>query len=443
VPLGSAQSSVSPACKSASLKPSAPVPVAVEVRSKPVEVEVVHKPASPSQFQPQSRVGTTSAHPATAVQTAPIAARLASVSIQARVIAGTGLASMNPVVALPTAGSATREVALPTATLEFDDRRSDQKVQLVQAAQASKHSQNDGATTSCTKEAFAPDAARVVKLPMEACSLLSQLPPEAVIPQSPKNSSAPSEPVSPASTVPLVVVAEDGVFSGFAAASDRAGSSAGESACERPGEVRIGDRPTPIVTMPVLNKPCVQPFSKEVRGANILISDDGLTASRRCGCRECAVIGSGPLQRQQRGLFFEVVIHQVLDGWMGGVGLGVTHSSPGQLARLPDKAWRLPESFIVGYSGSAYLNGKEQRISWQPDSLQIGQRVGFLITGDGREHVLIFVDDKEVVRIDGADLHANGLRDAPLYPVVDVFNAAQVVTLNPLALAPSMFGASV
>merc|ERR1712194_164511 len=96
----------------------------------------------------------------------------------------------------------------------------------------------------------------------------------------------------------------------------------------------------------------------------------------------------------------------------------------------------IPDSFVVGYSGSAFLGCLEQRVTWTPDTLRVGQRVGLLISGDGREHLFVFVDGKEMLRIDGCDLHAQGLRDAPLYPLVDVFNATQAVRLDPYAKAP-------
>lgn len=205
----------------------------------------------------------------------------------------------------------------------------------------------------------------------------------------------------------------------------------------------VQERCLPIVAMPVISDPLVAPFSQEACGTNLTLSEDGYLATRHCGCRESAVMGSCPLQRQMRGLYFEVKLRQVLEGWLGGLGIGVTHSPPGQLARLPDKAWRVPESFVVGYSGSAYLNGNERRLAWQPDGLKVGQHVGLLITGDGRQNMLIFVDGEEVLRIDGGDLHALGLRDAPLYPIVDVYNAAQSVALVPRAtlLAVVMPGA--
>ncbi|CAK9106736.1 Hypothetical protein SCF082_LOCUS49715 [Durusdinium trenchii] len=95
------------------------------------------------------------------------------------------------------------------------------------------------------------------------------------------------------------------------------------------------------------------PFSHETVGLNILLSPDGYTATRSCGCRESVAICKGPLQLQEEGLYFEVEVLQTVDGWLGGLGIGVTHANPSALKdqRLPDKASKVPGSFILGYAG--------------------------------------------------------------------------------------------
>jgi len=196
------------------------------------------------------------------------------------------------------------------------------------------------------------------------------------------------------------------------------------------------DSPTPIVMMPVLKDPVVAPFSQDTIGLNLVLSEDGYQATRSCGCRESAAIGSGPLQRQALGLYFEVRVLQTVNGWLGGLGIGVTHTPATRLQRIPDKAWRIPDTFIAGYAGSAYLSGKEHRCAWEPEALTAGQRVGCLITGNGREDMVIYVDGAEVLRVDGSGLLDRGLRHEPLYPVVDVFNATLAVELLPHATAP-------
>lgn len=200
---------------------------------------------------------------------------------------------------------------------------------------------------------------------------------------------------------------------------------------------RQGVRSSPISAMSVL-PPNASPFSQEAVGLNILLSEDGFMATRNCGCRESVAIGSAPLSRQPSGLYFEVEVCQTVEGWLGGLGIGVTHTAPSQLRdqRLPDKAWRLPGTFILGYSGVRSLDGAEAPIDWQPDTLRVGQRVGLLVTGDGRTDMVAFVDGKEVARVPGKDLRPAGLRDEPLHAIVDVYNAVLAVKLLPDAVAP-------
>uniref|UniRef100_A0A7S4UDS3 NHR domain-containing protein n=1 Tax=Alexandrium monilatum TaxID=311494 RepID=A0A7S4UDS3_9DINO len=191
-----------------------------------------------------------------------------------------------------------------------------------------------------------------------------------------------------------------------------------------------------VVMMPVVQDPVVGPFSQDTVGSNLIVTDDGCRAARRCGCRESTAIGSMPLQRQAEGLYFEVRVLQTVEGWMGGLGIGITHTKATDLQRIPDKAWRVPSTFIVGYSGCAYVNGKENGCAWQPDNLKPGQRVGCLITGNWRQDMVIYVDGKEVFRIEGSKLREGGLRGEPLYPIVDVCNATLAAELLPRATAP-------
>lgn len=179
------------------------------------------------------------------------------------------------------------------------------------------------------------------------------------------------------------------------------------------------------------------PFSHETVGLNILLSPDGYTATRSCGCRESVAICKGPLQLQEEGLYFEVEVLQTVDGWLGGLGIGVTHANPSALKdqRLPDKASKVPGSFILGYAGSKYLNGNEDSISWQPDQLRVGQRVGLLLDGTTND-LAVNVDGQEVARVLGDELRLQGLGLDPLYGIVDVYNATLSVRLRPGATPP-------
>ncbi|CAE7195503.1 unnamed protein product [Symbiodinium sp. CCMP2592] len=177
------------------------------------------------------------------------------------------------------------------------------------------------------------------------------------------------------------------------------------------------------------------PFCHDTVGLNILLSQDGFTATRSCGCRESVAVCKGPLSQHGAG-YFEVEVCQTVDGWMGGLGIGVTHSSPSDLKeqRLPDKAWRVPRSFVLGYAGNKYLNGKEGTLDWQSDQLRVGQRVGLLVDGGS---LSVFVDGHEVASVPEAEMLSAGLRqDEPLYGIVDIYNAALSVRLLPGAAVP-------
>lgn len=184
------------------------------------------------------------------------------------------------------------------------------------------------------------------------------------------------------------------------------------------------------------------PFSQTTCGANLILSDDCYTASRTRGCRQSVAVGSAPLIRQTWGWFFEVVIEETVSGWVGGLGIGVTRTAPGQLHRVPDKAWRMPGTFIVGYWGCVFLEGKERRVQWRSDTLRIGSRVGVLVTCDGSWDLIVFVNDQPVVRVEGALSPPNGKHFSndsheALYPVVDVFAATKSITLSKSASAPT------
>ncbi|CAE7524687.1 unnamed protein product [Symbiodinium sp. CCMP2456] len=177
------------------------------------------------------------------------------------------------------------------------------------------------------------------------------------------------------------------------------------------------------------------PFCHDTVGLNVLLSQDGYTATRSCGCRESVAVCKAPLSQQGAG-YFEVEVCQTVDGWIGGLGIGVTHSSPSDLKeqRLPDKAWRVPRSFVLGYAGNKYLNGKEGTVDWQSDQLRVGQRVGLLIDGGS---LYVLVDGQEVASVSEVEMLSAGLRqDEPLYGIVDIYNAALSVRLLPGAVVP-------
>lgn len=211
-----------------------------------------------------------------------------------------------------------------------------------------------------------------------------------------------------------------------------AAQSLAELAAPPPGAGKVPEPPAEPLS--------IRPFSLDACGVNLSISEDGYLAARMRGCRQSVAIGSGPLPAQNWGYYFEVEVQETVAGWVGGLGIGVTSTSPGSLRRVPDKAWRMPNSFIVGYWGCIFLDGKEHRTAWRSDSLCAGSRVGLLITGDGRGDLIVFVNGRPVVRAEGALLgdgtDSTATWEEPLYPVVDVFAATRVVVLSQFASPP-------
>lgn len=181
------------------------------------------------------------------------------------------------------------------------------------------------------------------------------------------------------------------------------------------------------------------PFSREACGVNLTLSEDGYVAERTRGCRQSVAIGSGPLPPHAWGWFFEVEVLETVTGWVGGLGIGVTTTPPTQLRRVPDKAWRLPRSFIVGYWGCIFVDGQERRTAWGADSLCAGARVGVLVTNNGRGDLIVFVNRRPVVLVPGALAGGEAempIWQEPLYPVVDVFAATRAVALSSHAVPP-------
>mmetsp|Transcript_43248 Transcript_43248/g.69138 ORF Transcript_43248/g.69138 Transcript_43248/m.69138 type:complete len:922 (-) Transcript_43248:148-2913(-) len=183
----------------------------------------------------------------------------------------------------------------------------------------------------------------------------------------------------------------------------------------------------------------VAPLCRNPCGLNIELSEDGYVAKRVRGCRQSVVVGSAPLEPQDLGCYFEVVVRETVNGWVGGLGLGVTRVSPAEMKRMPDKAWRIPSTFIVGYWGCLFLDGREKRTRWKADTLKVGSRVGLLVTGDGRGDLIVFVDGEPVVRADDVlpNSFSSGGMQEPLYPVIDVFAATLSVELMTNATAPA------
>ncbi|CAK9027961.1 unnamed protein product [Durusdinium trenchii] len=174
-----------------------------------------------------------------------------------------------------------------------------------------------------------------------------------------------------------------------------------------------------------LARQMVMPFSREICGLNLEFSEDGYRATRVRGCRQSVAIGRAPLPFKEYGRYFEIVVTETVPGWVGGLGIGIT-PDPRSLKRLPDKAWRIPKTSVLGYWGCAFLDGSEFRTSWHPDTLETGTKVGFLATSTG--DFVLFVEGEAMVHIERAIPQEDLTKD--MHPVVDVFAATRAVSLS-------------
>lgn len=177
----------------------------------------------------------------------------------------------------------------------------------------------------------------------------------------------------------------------------------------------------------------IGPWSRAACGVNLEISEDGFTASRTRGCRQAVVVSTTPLESQSFGRYFEVEVQETVDGWVGGLGIGVTTTPPENVRRVPDKAWGMPGTFIAGYWGCVFSEEEEGQTSWQPDALNAGSKVGLLLPAGCIGEVMIFVDGNLVVHYENINVACH----ETLFPIVDVFAATRVVRLMHEAASPT------
>eukprot|EP00811_Abedinium_folium_P034529 NODE_7403_length_1582_cov_2.118900.p1 GENE.NODE_7403_length_1582_cov_2.118900~~NODE_7403_length_1582_cov_2.118900.p1 ORF type:complete len:400 (-),score=103.15 NODE_7403_length_1582_cov_2.118900:153-1352(-) len=156
-------------------------------------------------------------------------------------------------------------------------------------------------------------------------------------------------------------------------------------------------------------------------------SSSAATATRaRSGlCPLSAVFGDAPLPRIENvGWYFRLRVNSANAGWIGGFAIGVTLCDPTSLAALPDRASRVPRSWLAGYWGRTYSNGREHACSWRPQTLRADDEVGFLVDLDGE--CVVYVNDEEVCRFADPPVPVTSVE---LTTLLDVASAAASVTL--------------
>lgn len=163
----------------------------------------------------------------------------------------------------------------------------------------------------------------------------------------------------------------------------------------------------------------------------------------------CAVFGDGPLKKIPGvGWYFRLRIDSVCVGWVGGFAIGVTMTHPLSLSCLPDRAARVPRSWIAGYWGRTFANGQERFCSWRPQTLRLGDEVAFFVGLEGE--CIVFVNNEETCRFadppvpvraagNAAGGVAGGAPGVELTPLLDLSaTAASITFLNGAPPPPSV-----
>lgn len=168
-------------------------------------------------------------------------------------------------------------------------------------------------------------------------------------------------------------------------------------------------------------------FSTRLKGQNCTVNFVGDTATRTKGCRQCVVLSDQPIEHfPGHGWYFELRINEVVTGWVGGLGIGVSLMSPSQITCLPDRAWRVPRTWIAGYWGRMFANGTQFIIDWKPQDLAVGDTVGFQVTPTGE--CVVYVNSISKVVFNSLPVPLEG-DNTELTACVDVFASASSVTL--------------
>jgi len=168
----------------------------------------------------------------------------------------------------------------------------------------------------------------------------------------------------------------------------------------------------------------VLPFNRKCLGVNLSISQDGYRLCRVEGCRQSIAMGMGSLQcLPQGGYFYQVSVDETMGGWVGALGLGVTRCPEAIVDRLPEKAWKLPHTYMIGYWGRLFCGNKEYETTWEAQRLKPGDVIGFRITKLGE--IIVYVNGVAQEYINACF----PTDDKPCYPLVDVFGATTSVTM--------------
>jgi len=145
------------------------------------------------------------------------------------------------------------------------------------------------------------------------------------------------------------------------------------------------------------------------------------------------LLSEDPIPRFDAGYYFEIEIDRVREGEEDGLGIGVTTTKPKDIRKaipdLPEFGIQVPHSWCIGFTGFGHHNHGDiqdfDEVEWDPTDLHVGDRVGCLVTFEGK--LLILIHNQIAAEIAGPPVDGS----APLYAVVDIVGntlGASIVT---------------
>lgn len=123
------------------------------------------------------------------------------------------------------------------------------------------------------------------------------------------------------------------------------------------------------------------------------------------------------------------------------MAMGISRLSPAQErlqgSMCPLYGYEVPGAVIVGYSGHFIDEGKWYKTPWDSDALQVGDRVGLLITQDGE--LVVFHNETQVLRTTTSLASGASTRAKKKYfGMVDLSGRVSELTLLPQAEPPNV-----
>jgi len=167
-------------------------------------------------------------------------------------------------------------------------------------------------------------------------------------------------------------------------------------------------------------------FHTLLKGHHCILLDNKTVTVCAQECKQCIALADRPLKFHSGvGWYFELCIMEIADTSAGGFGLGVTLARVNSMDSLPDRAWRLPETWLTGYWGRFFASGQQHVVAWSSQELKPQDRVGFLVTPKGA--CVIYVNGEKQMHFSDTPLPV--FKDVELVPVVDIFASAATLRL--------------